>query len=287
MELQQAKGSATRARSSNKPPSKSRRWFSTPVRALRCYGCALAILGLLGFLTPTGAIWAFVCGCLLTCCDTEHTDASMRNQVHCARQCAIIGIIFSLLTIVGCVVTGMYLWLDNTTVCSSAGAALTAAGLTDAAALTVATCTTWVKNYALLVVVVPSLHQLACIALFVVVVCKALELERQAPDSGDVIYTSLDGSKAHQTLSLAAERSGALAGCGVFLFFIAMFMLLVTANDPNKPRHDHPVGTPPHDDEDPLMHVDYMVRWMLIVSGSVLGVGVLGTIAFSAAADLH
>ena len=123
MELQQAKGSATRTRSSNKPPSKSRRWFSTPVRALRCYGCALAILGLLGFLTPTGAIWAFVCGCLLTCCDTEHTDASMRNQVHCARQCAIIGIIFSLLTIVGCVVTGMYLWLDNTTVCSSAGAA--------------------------------------------------------------------------------------------------------------------------------------------------------------------
>ena len=101
MELQQAKGSATRTRSSNKPPSKSRRWFSTPVRALRCYGCALAILGLLGFLTPTGAIWAFVCGCLLTCCDTEHTDASMRNQVHCARQCAIIGIIFSLLTIVG------------------------------------------------------------------------------------------------------------------------------------------------------------------------------------------
>lgn len=253
--------------------------------SLRCYGCALIFLGLLGFLSPTGAMWAFACGCVLTCCDTEHTDESLVRQLQCARQCAILGIVFCALTIIGCLSTGFYLYVNDASICNVVVTTLAGDSVSVSSSVS-SVCVQSLKNSALLILAVPSAYHLLCVLVLIRVISKAAVLENTREHVG-VHYTALDGSKSHQALSLAAERFGFIAGCGTCLFLLSLFVLFVTANDPNKPKKRFSSGYPAHLRDEPLASVDYMVKWMLITSGGIVATGMLGTIAFASAAELH
>jgi len=79
-----------------------------PEQGLRCAGMWLLVMGILGgVILPSGSLWAFIVGCMLTCCASGETG--LRKQISCARCLSITGIVFCAISIIAAVIFGAYI----------------------------------------------------------------------------------------------------------------------------------------------------------------------------------
>lgn len=72
---------------------------------MMCSGIFLIVMGSLGGLSPTGALWAFVLGIQLVC---ANNGTKLAKQACCIRAIAIIGIVFSAVTMIALPIVGPF-----------------------------------------------------------------------------------------------------------------------------------------------------------------------------------
>lgn len=88
-----------------------------PEQGLRCAGCWLLVMGILGgIVSPLGPLWAFIVGCVLSCC--AGGDAKLRKQIPCARCVSITGIVFCSISLVGAVAGGIWVMGAKSDLCN-------------------------------------------------------------------------------------------------------------------------------------------------------------------------